>query len=100
MKCPKCHEPAASFWRWVQRPGPSRHCRNCGANLRYVGFYTQVAAHGVLGAATVILGAVVGAPIWLSCLVLAVIVIFTAVLQPWRFARYREIPAATPTDLA
>jgi hypothetical protein len=100
MECPKCHEVAASFWRWSLWPGPQRHCRNCGANLRYVGFYTQVAAHGILGAATMIFGAVAGAPIWLSGLVLAVILCFTAVLLPWRFARYREIPAASPADPA
>jgi hypothetical protein len=100
MNCPKCHELAASFWRWFLWPGPRRRCSNCGTNLRYVGFYSQLAAHAILGPAIIIFGAAAGAPVWLSCLVLAVIVSFTAVLLPLRFGRYREIPAASPADPA
>ena len=99
MRCPKCHAQVASFWRWALWPGPTRCCLNCAAKLRYVGFYLQVAAHGLLGA--IIFGlvsffcAVTGAPDWLfvplTFLVLAVAFSFTAFLLPWRFARYEEI---------
>jgi hypothetical protein len=91
MRCPKCHAQVASFWRWSLWPGPTRHCLNCAANLRYVGFYLQLAAHAVLGGIIVGLGAVRGAPIWLSVLILAVVTCFTAFLLPWRFGRYEEI---------
>lgn len=60
--------------------------------MRYVGFYPQVAAHAVLGTAIfVILGEVMHTPIWLLCLILAVVVSFTAFFLPWRFGRYIEI---------
>jgi Flp pilus assembly protein TadB len=99
MRCPKCHAQVASFGRWALRPGPTRHCLNCGARLRYVGFYTQLAGHAVLGAIIVglvsIFCAVTGAPDWLfvplTFLLLAVVAGFTALLLPWRFARYKEI---------
>ena len=100
MKFPKCHAQVAGFWRWALWPGPTRRCLNCAANLRYVGFYPQIAAHALLGAIIVglvsIFCSVTGAPDWLfvslTLPVLAVVLSFTAVLLPWRFARYKEIP--------
>jgi hypothetical protein len=38
MRCPKCQARVASFRRWVLWPGPTSHCLNCTAKLRYVGF--------------------------------------------------------------
>jgi hypothetical protein len=95
MRCPKCNAQVASFWRWFFWPGPTRHCLNCAAKLRYVGFYLQLAAHVVLGGTLGIVFSVVsmaiGAPVWLSLLIVAVVLTFTAVLLPWRFGRYEEI---------
>jgi hypothetical protein len=92
VKCPKCYEHVASFGRWAIWPGPTRHCRNCGVKLRYVGFYPQVAAHAVLGAAIFfIFGEVMHTPIWILCIILAVVLSFTAFFLPWWFGRYREI---------
>lgn len=62
MKCPKCYKHVDSFWRWAIWPGPTRHCRNCGVKLRYVGFYPQAAAHGVVGVLFFIFGKVMHTP--------------------------------------
>ena len=83
MRCPKCSDRPTSFTRWLLRPGPTRVCEHCGSRLRYRHFNAALVAHGVLGAAWVMLHL----PWW----GLAIILPVTAVLYPWWFAQYELI---------
>lgn len=94
MKCPKCHQRVAPFKSWVLWPGPTRECGNCHAHLRCVGFYLNLALHLVIA---IPIGAALGAMIvshamsvWLAAAIFLGILAITAVVLPWKFARYEE----------
>ena len=99
MKCPKCHQRVAPFKSWILWPGPTRECRSCHANLRYVGLYVQVMLHLVLGVPVVVaLGLLVESnriSLWLAAAIFLVILAITAVVLPWNFARYEECDRRT-----
>ena len=95
MKCPKCHQRVAPFKSWVLWPGPTRECVNCHAHLRYVGFYLQAVLHFVIGVPIVFaLGGMAifsrTITLWQAALIFLGILAITAVVLPWKFARYEE----------
>jgi hypothetical protein len=94
MKCPKCHQRVAPFKSWVLWPGPTRECENCHAHLRYAGFYLQAMLHVVIGFPIVFaLGGMVFSrtiTLWLAAAIFLGILVITAVVLPWKFARYEE----------
>ena len=95
MKCPKCHQRVAPFKSWVLWPGPTRECGNCHAHLRYAGFYLQAVLHFVIGVPIVFaLGGMVifsrTITLWQAALIFLGILAITAVVLPWKFARYEE----------
>ena len=94
MKCPKCHQRVAPFKTWVLWPGPTRECENCHAHLRYAGFYLQAVLHFVIGVPIVFaLGGMVFShtiTLWQAALIFLGNLAITAVVLPWKFARYEE----------
>ena len=95
MKCPKCHQRVAPFKSWVLWPGPTRECGNCHAHLRYAGFYLQAVLHFVIGVPIVFaLGGMAifsrTITLWQAALIFLGILAITAVVLPWKFARYEE----------
>ncbi len=94
MKCPKCHQRVAPFKTWALWPGPTRECGNCHAHLRYVGFYLQAMLHVVIGfPISFALGGMVFSrtiTLWQAALIFLGILAITAVVLPWKFARYEE----------
>jgi hypothetical protein len=94
MKCPKCHQRVAPFKTWVLWPGPTRECGNCHAHLRYVGFYLQAVLHVVIGfPISFALGGMAFSRTitpWQAALIFLGILAVTAVVLPWKFARYEE----------
>jgi hypothetical protein len=94
MKCPKCHQRVAPFKSWVLWPGPTRECGNCHAHLRYVGFYLQAVLHVVIGfPISFALGGMAFSRTitpWQAALIFLGILAITAVVLPWKFARYEE----------
>jgi Flp pilus assembly protein TadB len=82
MRCPNCKNRVAPFSKWLFWPGPRRTCLSCGSRLRYKNFWGALGLHVLL----VTVWAAFHYPLW----GLVGVLVVTAFVFPWFFARYES----------